>query len=112
MGRAHPVEDPLVGHQRPGPESAREHHDVRCGQLLEGRVDLDTEHPVVRSHDAALVTDERHVEVRDALQHLVGADPVERREVGEQGDRDAGHVVTVVGRRAAGSVGPWTYASE
>jgi hypothetical protein len=32
--------------------------------------------------------------------------------VREQGDRDAGHVVTVVARRAAGSVGSWTYASE
>ncbi len=102
MSGADPVEHPFVGHQRPRAESAGEHHDVRSRQFLEGGVDLDAEHAVVRSYDAALVTDERHVEVGDALQHLVGADPVERGELGEQRDRNAGHAVTVVsasGRR-------------
>jgi hypothetical protein len=69
-----------------------------CGHLLERRVDLDAEHAVVRADDAALVADERHVEVRDALQHLVGPDAVERGELREQRDGDGGHGATVVAR--------------
>ena len=107
--------------KRSGAEPAGEHDDVRGRQLLERGVDLDAEHAVVRPDHAMLVADEGHVELRDALQDLVRADAVERREVGEERDCDAGHPVTVTWspdpvavalRRGAGSVAGWTYASE
>ena len=95
VGGANPVEHPFVGHQRPGAVPAGEHDDVGGRALLERAVDLDAEHAVVRADHATLVADERHVDVRDALQHLVRADAVERGEVGEERDGDGGHGVTV-----------------
>ena len=71
---AHPVEHALVGHQRAGADAAGEHDDVGVGHLLERGVDGDAEEAVLAAHLAALVADERDVDVGDALQHLVGPD--------------------------------------
>ena len=64
------------------------HDHLGGGHLLEGRIDRDTEEPVVATHLTALVADERDVVARDALEHLVGADGVEGGELREQRDGD------------------------
>ena len=67
------------------------------GHLLERGVDGDAEEAVLAAHLAAFVTDERHVDRGNALQHLVRADPVERGELREEGYDDL-HGVTFLGR--------------
>ena len=88
VGLAHPVHDALVVLERPGAHPAGKHDHVGRRQLLEGGVDREAEHPVLAPHLAAFVADEGDVEVRDALEHLVGSDGVERRELREQRDGD------------------------
>ena len=56
--------------------------------LFERGVDDDAEHPVLAANLAPFMADNRHVDLRDALQHLVGADTVESGEPGEQGNDD------------------------
>jgi hypothetical protein len=84
----HPLEHPFVVHQRSGADTAREHHDVGVGELLEGRVDGDAEHAVLAADLAAVVADERDVDRRYALQHLVWPDGIECGEPGKQWYRD------------------------
>ena len=71
-----------------GADAAGEHDDVRVRQLVERGVDLDAEEPVLGRARRRVVADERDVEPRDPLQHLVRPDAVERGEAGEQGDGD------------------------
>ena len=47
----YPLQHALVVDQRPRPEAAREHDDVRRWHVLERGVDLDPEDPVVRADD-------------------------------------------------------------
>ena len=96
MGSANPGEDPFVVHQHSRSDAAGEHDDVWLGELIERRVDGDAEHAVLAAHLAALVADERDVDRRDPLHHLVRPDGIERGEAGEQwnGDvRGRGHEV-------------------
>ena len=61
---------------------------VGVGELLERGVGLDAEEPVLRADHAAVVADERDVEVGDPLEHLVRPDAVERREAGKEWNGD------------------------
>ena len=64
--------------------------------FFEGAVDLDAEHAVVGTNDAPLMADERDIDLRDSLQHLVGPDAVECGELREKGnDSGDGHAVTL-----------------
>ena len=85
---AQPLEHTVVVEQRPCPDAAREHDDIRLVEFVEGGIDLDAEEAVVGPDDAALVPDERDVDHRDALEHLVRADAVEGGKPGEQWDDD------------------------
>ena len=78
---------PLVVDQLPGADAAGEDDDVGVGSSSNVGVDLDAEEPVLGADHAALVADERDVEARDALQHLVRADAVEGGEAGTAGWR-------------------------
>ena len=71
-------------------------------QLLERGVGLDAEEPVLRADHAAVVADERDVEVGDPLQHLVRPDAVERGEAGEEWDGDLHGKAFHVSRRRSG----------
>ena len=85
---ADPLEHPFVVLERPRADAAGEDDHVGRRHLLEGGVGAQPEHPVLAAHLAAVVADEDDVEARDALQHLVGADGVERRELREERDGD------------------------
>ena len=85
----HPVQGPRVGLQRPRAHSAGEDDHVGGRQVLEGGVDDQAEHPVVGAHLSPGVTDKGDVEGRDALQHFVRADRIQRGELREQRDGDA-----------------------
>ena len=101
MRVADPLEHPFVVLEGAGPDAAGEDDDVGLGHLLEGGVGDEAEHAVLAAHLAAGVTDEGDVEGRDALEHLVGPDGVERREPLEQRDGD----VHAVGHAEVLSVG-------
>ena len=88
VGVANPVQHPLVVHEGASADAAGKHDDVGLGHLLEGCVDGDAEETVLAANFAALMTDEGDVDRRNALQHFVRADGVERREAREEGDRD------------------------
>jgi hypothetical protein len=88
MRVADPVEHPFVVLEQTGADAAGEHDDVGLGQILEGGVDADPEHAVVASHLSLCMADEGDVEPRDALEHLVRPDAVERGEPWEERDRN------------------------
>ena len=79
-----------------GPHPAREHDDVRVGELGEGAVGDDADHLVVAPDLAPLIGDEGDVDGRYALEDLVGADPVqcgEPRKQGNDGLEMVGHAL-------------------
>src|SRR3954447_18981284 len=73
-------------HQCPRSDTARKDDQVGRGALFERCISNDPQESVLAADLATLVTDERHLDLGDALQHLVRADPVERGEPGEEGD--------------------------
>ncbi len=92
VGVAHPLQHPLVVEEGAGPDPTREHQGIRLGALLEGGIDRHPQDAVVAPDLAPAMPDEGQIDGRDALEDLVGADGVERREAREQGN---GHVQSV-----------------
>ena len=74
--------------QRPGADAAGHDDDVGRRDLVERGVDGETEEAVVGADLAALGADEGDGGAGEALEDLVGADGVERGDLGEQGDGD------------------------
>ena len=74
--------------ERPCSDATGEDDHPRCGHLLEHGVRAEAEHPVLGAHLALVVTQENDVEVRHALEDLVGTDGVERGDPREEGDGD------------------------
>ena len=97
MRVADPLEYLLVMFERACPESPGEDDHVGPGEVGEGAVRGDAQHPVVTSDLAPPVADEGEVDGWDPLQDLVGSDGVEGGESGEEGDDDlqvGGHAFT------------------
>jgi hypothetical protein len=88
MRLANPLEHPVVVLQGAGAHPSGEHDDVGLRHVLEGGVDGEPEHAILAANLAPTVTDEGHVDRRDALQHLVRAHAVQGGEPLEEGDRD------------------------
>jgi hypothetical protein len=83
-----PREDTLVLHQRTRPNPTWEDEDVRLGKVLERGLGVQREHAVVGPDRACIEPDELELRVRQAREHLVGADGVEGRDAVEDGNGD------------------------
>ncbi len=77
---ANPVQDALVGHQRPVSLAARDQQDIGIGELLDRLGGLEPEAPGVGALDPRLRRDEVELGARQPRQDLVGPDRVERGE--------------------------------
>src|SRR5271170_6940418 len=78
----------LVTHQGAGPESTREDDHIGVWHLIEGAVGDQREVALLGPLRSRLERDEADARARQALEHLVGTDRVERGQSVEDRDRD------------------------
>src|SRR5690349_13901121 len=95
MNRLQPATDHFVVDQLTGADTAGHHHHVRSADLVEVGITDYAEQPVLGAYLTAPMSDEDHVDRRDALQHFVGPDGVEGGEPVEQWDGDLHHASAV-----------------
>ena len=88
MRVAYPLHDPFVVLEGSGADASGKDEDVGLAQLGECGIGHHAEHAVLAAVLAPLPPDEDDVDERDALEHLVGAHGIERRELREEGDGD------------------------
>jgi len=84
VSSAQPAQHSLVGLEGTSADTAGEDDDVGGRHVLEGGIDVDRQHGIVGANRANFVADERDVDIGNALQYLVGSNPVERRELVKQ----------------------------
>jgi hypothetical protein len=77
--------NPLILLEGARPDATGEHDDGRLGDLLKGGIDRYAEHAVLGAYLPASMTDDGHIDLRNALEHLVGPDAVEGGEPGKHG---------------------------
>ena len=89
--RLQPGADGVVVNQLAGSDPAREHHHIGCAEFVECGVASHAQHPVFGTRLAAAMPDEHHFDRRNALQHFVGSDRVERSKPWEKWNCDQRH---------------------